>query len=71
MISTYDGLLLTLKQYYGGPEGSNRNKKETANKKKKKTQYIKKRKTQIRQKLKTNTQTKKHNTNKKSNTQIN
>ena len=32
MISTYDGLLLTLKQYYA--EGSNTNKKETANKKK-------------------------------------
>ena len=34
MKSTYDGLLLTLKQYYGVPEGSNTNKKETANKKK-------------------------------------
>ena len=33
MISTYDGLLLNLKQYYGGPEGSKRNKKETAHKK--------------------------------------
>ena len=42
MISTYDGLLLTLKQYYGGPEGSNRNKKETANKKKKENAIYKK-----------------------------
>ena len=63
MISTYDGLLLTLKQYYGVPEGSNTNKKETANKKQrkrnkkgktqmKKRKCKKKRKTQIRQKLK-------------------
>ena len=43
---------------YGGPEGSNTNKKENANKK---------RKTQITQKFKAKMQTKKHNTNKKQN----
>ena len=45
MIPTFDGLRLTLKQYYDGPEGSNTNKKETANKKKKRKRNKKTNKT--------------------------